>query len=491
MTVGPDPQGALVAMNRFGLGPKPGDLAAAAVDPRGFIMEEAQQADVASLERPELAKSSVALQALFADQQQKRVERERGLAQEMTARAAPAGSVASAMMAPSGQFPAPPALGPDGKPKPPELSIEQKLFRDEAMARFAKQAAASVGFVERLVAFWSNHFAVSAAKGQFVRVAAGPFEREAIRPHVLGRFADMLKAVERHPAMLSYLDNQRSIGPGSAAGRFAGKGLNENLAREILELHTLGADGGYVQADVTALARILTGWSFAEAESENGEPGTFVFKSNWHEPGAHVLLGNTYGETGFPQGEAALADIARHPSAATHIATKLVRHFIADDPPPELTAKLAKAFRDTDGDLKAVCFALVDDERAWRLPLSKIRTPNEFLVAAMRATSFIPLEPGQILHMSNAMGMPLWQPAGPNGFADTLAVWASPEAMRLRLDVSWRIAQCAKEVGHPLSLLDTVAGLAASRDTREAVSRAESRQQALAIVFMAPEFQRR
>ena len=182
------------------------------------------------------------------------------------------------------QMPVTAAIGPDGKPKPQDPTVEQRLFRAEAMAHYEKQAAASAGFVERLVAFWSNHFAVAVAKDQFVRVAAGPYEREAIRPYVLGKFADMLKAVESHPAMLFYLDNQRSNGPNSAAGRFAGKGLNENLAREILELHTLGAEGGYSQDDVTALARILTGWSIAQAESEVGAPGAFLFKSNWHEP---------------------------------------------------------------------------------------------------------------------------------------------------------------------------------------------------------------
>ncbi len=490
MSFGPDSRGALVALKRFGLGPKPGDLIAAAADPRGFILAETQQAGVASLEQPQLAKSSAALQALFADQQNKRSERERTLAQGM-ASAAQAGLAGSVMAVAPQRMPMSAAIGPDGKPKPQDPTVEQKLFRAEAMARYEKQAAASAGFVERLVAFWSNHFAVSVAKDQFVRVAAGPYEREAIRPYVLGKFADMLKAVESHPAMLFYLDNQRSSGPNSAAGRFAGKGLNENLAREILELHTLGAEGGYSQDDVTALARILTGWSIAQAESEVGTPGAFLFKANWHEPGAQILLDETYAQTGVRQGEAALAYIARHPSTATHIATKLVRHFIADDPPPGMIAKLAKAFRDTDGDLRAVTVALASDDEAWRLPMTKIRTPNEFLIAAMRATGSLPAEPGPILNMSNALGMPLWQPAGPNGFADTQAAWATPESMKLRLDVAAQLAQRAKDVEHPLGVLDSIAGPEASTETRGAVSRAESRQQALAIIFMSPEFQRR
>ena len=490
MTFGPDPRAALVALNRFGLGPKPGDLAAAAADPRGFILQETQQPRAALLEQPQLPNASAALQALFADQQKTRAERERVAAQAM-ASAAQTALASPAMAATPQQTPMTAATAPDAKPKPPEPPVEQKLFRAEAMARFQKQTATSAGLLERLVAFWSNHFAVSVAKDAFVRVAAGPFEREAIRPYVLGKFADMLKAVESHPAMLFYLDNQRSIGPNSAAGRFAGKGLNENLAREILELHTLGADGGYAQADVTALARILTGWSFAEPDSGVGAPGAFLYKANWHEPDAQILLGESYAPTGQRQGETALADIARRASTATHIAGKLVRHFIADEPPPDLVAKLARTFRDSDGDLKAVTVALVNDDGAWRAPMTKIRTPAEFLIAAARATGGLPPDPGPTLNMLNALGMPLWQPAGPNGFADTLAAWATPESMKLRLDVAWQIAQRTKDAENPLGVLDTVAGPAASTETREAVSRAESRQQALAIIFMAPEFQRR
>jgi uncharacterized protein (DUF1800 family) len=173
------------------------------------------------------------------------------------------------------------------------------------------------------------------------------------------------------------------------------------------------------------------------------------------------------------------------------VATKLARHFIADEPPPALVARLAKEFRDTDGDLKALSLVLIDNNMAWQAPLTKMRTPAEFLIAMNRVTGFLPPDPGPFLGASHAMGMPLWQPSGPNGFPDSLAAWASPEAMKLRLVVSWQAARRARYIGNPVSVLDTVAGLAASSETREAVSRAESRQQALAIVFMSPEFQRR
>jgi uncharacterized protein (DUF1800 family) len=364
-----DPQAAVTACNRFGLGAKPGDLALAAYDPRGFLLEEMRAPGVALIDFGALASTPSALQQLFLDQQQKRTERER-----------------AAMEPPLSQSRAPNIKPVDVNPPPPKpqgSNLEQKLFRDEAMARFTKQFSARARFVERLVAFWSNHFAVSVAKGQFIRVAAGPFEREAIRPHVLGKFADMLLAVESHPAMIFYLDNQRSIGPHAAAGRLAGRGLNENLAREIMELHTLGVDGGYAQSDVTELAHIITGWSSAEAESEIGEPGSFVFKTNWHEPGPHSLLGKPYPQAGRDQGETAVLDLARHPATAKHIAVKLVRHFVADAPPPDLVETLAKKFRDTDGDLAALCVALISDERAWRAPATKIRSPSEFIMALL------------------------------------------------------------------------------------------------------------
>ena len=279
-----------------------------------------------------------------------------------------------------------------------------------------KQLQARVGFVERLVAFWSNHFAVSIAKSSELRVAAGPFEREAIRPNALGKFAGLLRAAESHPAMILYLDNQNSIGPDAAPGKFAGRGLNENLAREILELHTLGVGSGYTQADVSELARILTGWSVAGPESEAGEPGTFLFKPNWHEPGARKLLGKTYAENGIDQGRAALDDLARHPATARHVATKLARHFVADNPPADLVEALTRKFIDSDGDLAVVASTLVSDDRAWSAKPTKIRTPLEFVVAAARVTDFHPNDANLYLQSLNLLGMPFGSRAGRTAF---------------------------------------------------------------------------
>ena len=484
MAIGPDHKAAFVAFNRFSFGARggayAGDLARAASDPRGFLKAELLQPEIAHLETPGLPQTKVALGMLFAFRDQKRMERQRMAEEKREAQPA----------TPAALQAAPPATA-DAKTKPPEPSPAQKLFRAEAMARVQRAVYAPVGFVERLVHFWSNHFCVSAAKGGFVRACAGSFEREAIRPHVLGRFADMLTAVESHPAMLFYLDNAQSFGPSSPAGQRNRRGLNENLAREILELHTLGVDGGYTQDDVTELARIITGWTFARRDGRIGEPGTFVFFTMAHEPGAHTVLGKTYPAGGVEQGEAVLADLARNPATARHIATKIARHFVADEPPASLVDRLAKVFRDSDGDLKALSTALIDADEAWSVALAKMRTPEEFLLASMRAIDRVPEDPGAVLGPLYAMGMPLWQPPGPNGWPDTEAAWASPEGMKLRLDVAAAIAGRVKDLINPSELLDAVAGEAASAETRKAVARAESRQQGLGLLLMSPEFQRR
>jgi uncharacterized protein (DUF1800 family) len=371
------------------------------------------------------------------------------------------------------------------------LNVIQKTFRAEALARLQRALMADCGFTERLVAFWSNHFCISAAKGELARIWAGAFEREAIRPHVLGRFSEMLMAVEQHPAMLFFLDNQQSLGPDSRAGQNRKRGLNENLAREIMELHTLGVGSGYTQEDVTSLARIITGWTFAGRQGQLGTPGTFVFNANAHQPGPQTLLGKTYEDNGLSQGEAALADIARHPSTAKFVATKFARHFVSDEPPPALTARLQEVFRKTDGDLLALATALVDSDEAWQAPLTKIRSPYEYLVATGRLLGQVPDEPSRYLGGLNVLGQPLWTPSGPNGFPDTNAAWAAPEGMKLRLDIAAQVASRLGDNVDPRDLLELVAADASSQETRHTIERAESRQQALALLLMSPEFQRR
>ena len=516
-----DSQSALVALNRFGFGARggaSGDLVNAASDPRGFVKAELSRPSGVLLELPGLLSTPALGQAVFAYQFEVKLARD-AAAKTGASEAAPAQpatdakaqrrshSLNSVAMDISGKPPvmqapenggAAAAMVPSeatqpnaAKPPPQPLNIIQKTYRTEALARLQRAVIADCGFLERLVVFWSNHFCVSANKGELARMWAGSFEREAIRPYVLGRFGDMLKAVEQHPAMLFFLDNQQSLGPDSRAGQNRKRGLNENLAREIMELHTLGVGGGYSQDDVTSLARIITGWTFAGRQGQLGAPGSFVFNANAHQPGAQRLLGKVYGNGGVAQGEAALADIARHSSTAKFIATKFARHFVADDPPPSLVARLQDVFRKSDGDLKALTVALLASDEAWQAPLTKLRSPYEFLVATGRLLARIPEDPGPYLGNLNLLGQPLWSPAGPNGFPDTNAAWAAPEGMKLRLDIS---AQVASRLGgniDPRDLLELAAADAASPETRRTIERAESRQQALALLLMSPEFQRR
>jgi uncharacterized protein (DUF1800 family) len=527
-----DSRSALVALNRFGFGARggaSGDFVNAASDPRGFVKADLARPSAVLLEVPGLQSTPELARAIFEyqfERQQARAAKaastpseappppaapdvkppqrrnlslssvaqdispkEQGIEQHM---AAPGNNAAANTMAPAEtmQPGASPQPAPS-KPAPPPLNVIQKTFRAEALARLQRAVLSECGFGERLVVFWSNHFCISASKGGLARMWAGSFEREAIRPHVFGRFADMLMAVEQHPAMLFFLDNQQSLGPDSRAGINRHRGLNENLAREIMELHTLGVNSGYTQDDVTSFARVITGWTFAGRKGFLGEPGTFVFNANAHEPGAQRVLGKVYEAGGLAQGEAVLADIARHPATAKFIATKFARHFVADDPPPALVARLQDVFLKSDGDLKALANALVDSDEAWSAPLTKMRSPYEYLVATGRIFARVPEEPGRYLGGLNLLGQPLWSPAGPNGFADTNAAWAAPEGMKLRLDIAAQVSSRLPDDVDPRTMLELVAADAASEDTRRTVERAESRQQAMALLLMSPEFQRR
>lgn len=495
-----DAKAALVALNRFGLGARggaAGDLANAAYDPRGYLKAELQRPGGALLDMPGLLPTPVLGQALFAYQDEiKRLREAAKSAATMPADQPPqpvSGTAMSAQM--SGQtMPAAPTMpAMTAVAIRPQIAqptnIIQKTFRAEALARIQRATIAESGFVERLVTFWSNHFCISANKGEPARIWAGSFEREAIRPHVLGRYADMLKAVEQHPAMLFFLDNQQSFGPDSQIGRSGKRGLNENLAREIMELHTLGVGGGYTQDDVTSLARMLTGWTFSGRDGKLAPPGSFVFFARTHQPGAQQLLGRTYPDGGLAQGEAALADFARQPATAAFIARKFAHHF--GDPPPQLVALLENSFRQSDGDLRALALTLIDADDAWTGPLVTMRSPYEFLIATGRLLARIPEDPGRYIASLNVLGQPLWTPAGPNGFPDGNAAWAAPEGLKLRLDIAVQVASRLGDNIDPRDLLTIVAGDAASEPTRDTVAKAESRQQGMALLLMSPEFQRR
>ncbi|MBN8499720.1 MAG: DUF1800 domain-containing protein [Sphingomonadales bacterium] len=364
-------------------------------------------------------------------------------------------------------------------------------------ARAQLAIATDTPFVERLVHFWSNHFAVSADKAAVLSLA-GPFENEAIRPHVLGKFSDVLAAVEQHPAMLLYLDQAQSIGPNSALGLRAGqrgkdRGLNENLAREILELHTLGVRSGYSQADVTELARALTGWTVgglsAQPRLRGPGPG-FWFADILHEPGQRTIMGRRYAQAGQAQARAVLDDLAVHPSTARHIATKLARHFCTDEPPVSLVTRLEQAFLRSGGDLSAVYLALIESGEPWGRFPAKFRTPWDWTIAALRVAGQRDFLGNRAASVLQQLGQAIWRPGSPAGFDDITASWAGPDALYRRVELAERLADRlgaldARVVSEP-AFPGTL-----SAATRQAIARAESGSQALALFLVSPEMLRR
>ncbi|HEY4199323.1 MAG TPA: DUF1800 domain-containing protein [Devosiaceae bacterium] len=434
------------ALSRFGLGARPGDLALIGADVRAALRAEIADPNAAVISALQLPDSVAALKNVRDRQQMRRANQ-------------------------------------------PVPKGERNPMLDEYGARIARARQAQIGFAERLAAFWANHFAIETDASGIVRGLAGPYEREAIRPHILGRFEDLLLAATQHPAMLAYLNNATSIGPDSKAGLRRHKGLNENHAREIMELHTIGVDGGYDQADVIALAKVLTGWSFGQSEKQPKIFGRFTFRKQAHEPGPQTVMGVSYSQPGIGQGRAALSALAHSKATAQHIAGKLARHFVADTPPQDLVDTLARTFDDTQGDLHAVSTALIEADAAWAAPPQKLRTPQEFVWATVRALD-LKLKPALAQRSLAALGQPLWNPPSPEGFHDDAATWLAPDAMTNRLDFAQLVSQQA-QVDDPRLLAADLFGAALSDNTRQAIERAESPQQGTALLLMSPEFQRR
>ena len=375
------------------------------------------------------------------------------------------------------------AMGP---PQPGQRTPVDTYILAESIAASAWRIDTSAPYRERLVDFWSNHFTISRRAGTHVTVTVPSFIRDVIRPHLAGRFADMLVAAFKHPAMLGYLDQAASVGPGSPLGKRTGRGLNENLAREILELHTLSATGGYTQQDVTEFARLLTGWRFVR----DREPFGTIFVKGAHEPGAKTILGRRF-EEGEDAAEAALRFLAAQPATHRHLATKLARHFVADDPPPAAVARLEAVLRDTDGDLGAVARALPGLPEAWEPPFSKLRPPADYVVAAYRACGGEGTRFGEdAFKFMSALGQPIWNAPQPNGWSDRAQDWLGPETIMQRLDCAYQIAgRFARHA--PMAALEVALGPLAPRETRDALRGAGSPQEALALLFASAEFQRR
>jgi uncharacterized protein (DUF1800 family) len=463
---------AAIAVNRFGLGARPGEPLPA--DPRGWLIEQADpRASAYQAMPPALSgePSSAALAAQFAD-------RQRALRDASDA----------------------------DKPAVRKQYGEQirDIYRNAVDARVTSALTTNAPFIERLVHFWANHFAVSIEKPP-VAMLAGSFENEAIRPHVLGRFEDMLVAAERHPAMQIFLDQARSVGPDSPAAARAAmrnpdnkRGLNENLAREIMELHTLGVRSGYTQADVTEFARALTGWSLgamtanaAKNPNDPTPPGAFVFRPRLHEPGVRTVMGKQYAQTDEAQPLAVLHDLASSPATAHHVAEKLARHFVADTPPPALVDRLARVFSDTGGDLPSVYRALADAPEAWPSAPAKFKTPWDWTVSSLRGLGRIDLQGVRAAPLLTQLGQQVWRPGSPAGYDDIAASWAAPDALVRRVELAQRFAARAGDRLDARTLGPQLLPGALSDATASAVSRAESAPTALALLLVSPDFLRR
>lgn len=458
----------LRALNRFGLGARPGEPGRIG-DPRGWL-------------RNQLVPSSALLRTSGLPTQQEAFDAVSTLVREQRR-----------------QRQDPTADTRDGLEEAgldDARGTARRLIEAEARATMDRRLQTESPYLERLVAFWSNHLCVSPAGKVRLLTFPGLYEREVIRPHVLGRYRDMVLASARHPAMLLYLDNMQSMGPRSEAAARAARldttrerGLNENYARELLELHTLGVDGGYQQADVEQLARIFTGWTLqglplAEAAARAAAPpenqmrraGTaryrarqqslrrmgfsadvpfgFAFRAALHEPGDKTVLGKSYRE-GEGAGREAISDLCAHPSTARHLALKLARHFIADEPPARAVNEIAAVFQDTEGDLLRVSQALIDLPEAWSEDSAKFRTPQDWFIAAGRALG-VDTFPPRVGLVLRDMRQPLWAPPSPKGYDDLMGPWADPDSLMNRAEMSRTVADAVALRADPTALLEVV-----------------------------------
>jgi uncharacterized protein (DUF1800 family) len=459
---------AAIAANRFGLGAKPGDLDIIGSDPRGWLQSQLK-GPPPFLAAPGLRSVGEILAEGF------KLTRERREQQRDAAASSPDKLQAVLKRLPQYYRP---------------------IYIAEVQARMRNAVSTQRPFVERLVYFWSNHFAVSVDKPAVTGIA-GALEREAIRPHVLGNFYDLLLAVEQHPAMLMYLDNQRSVGPNSVQAQRAAKhdrtlGLNENLAREILELHTLGVDGGYTQADVTSFAKVLTGWSLGLGDvRDQGVAGVFMFRPLVHEPGSQTVYRRSYSQSDIGQGQAVLKDLALAPATARHIATKLARHFIADDPSPRAVAQISQAFEKGGGDLPSVYDALIACQETWAAAQSKFKTPQDYVLSIYRGLEIPVTERADSILPFDTLGQRQFSPGSPAGYPDRSADWDGASALMKRIEFADALALAMSEPPKVSELGPQLLGATYSDETRTGIARAASSSQALTLLLTSPEFLRR
>lgn len=444
------------AVKRFGLGARPGEIAAIG-DPRSYVDGQLGDRNAARLEHPTLWPSDEVLRAVERFRQRGKMVDQRKVAP-------------------------PPARRPRGAANDSAGAI----YAHEIEWRMKRAVETATPFAERMVYFWSNHFAIANAGDPPLRAVAGAYEREAIRPHVFGRFADMLLSVARHPAMLRYLDGYSSIGPGSRAGREGKGSFNENLAREILELHTLGVDGGYEQSDVTEFAKALTGWTYSRFSDDDG--GRFLFLERRHEPGPVQVLGHTYAGDGPEKAEAVLQDLARSPATARFLATKLVRHVHGDPPAPDLVAKMADAYLQTDTDLAALYRELFASDLSWTTPPRMVVPIFDLLVSVGRAIDWR-MSGEEANATCKLAGKEIWNPPSPQGYLEIQS--AEELGGELKVRVLWLETFCRRFYRRDgLDVAETVYPGIVDPDLLEHL-RALAKNRSLLVFLASPFFQRR
>ena len=371
----------------------------------------------------------------------------------------------------------------EGKPKDDRRDVARSAFIETTQARWLRVLQSPRQLEETLVEFWYNHFNVFIGK-TFDRVLIAHYESHAIRPFVLGRFRDMLGATAKHPAMLHYLDNMQSIA--AAPGNRGNRGLNENYARELMELHTLGVDGGYSQTDVTELARILTGWTIdRRAETDP----IFTFISQRHDWQPKKWLGYDVPASGQAEGEWALDTLAKHPATAAHLSYKLAQYFVADEPPKALVQRMAQTFLTTDGNLKATLKVLLtsDEFLSPNAVGKKFKTPMHFVASAIRATGAVPQQINVLNQMVAALGMPLYGCQTPDGYKNTQAAWLNPEALSRRINQATTIANIRSA---KLDNVRSAMGPALSDKTLQ-IALGEAPNLQVALVVGSPDFMKR
>ncbi|TYK65538.1 DUF1800 domain-containing protein [Colwellia echini] len=484
---------AQIAVNRFGYGAREGELLQAESNPKQWIIGQLQPItfndDFPSSEQ------------IFLQHEQYKIERNRlkNLEQMNQSGESTSMSMQERSMA-------------ENAISSKNLAVDNNMQNLKSMARknmramsanTIKQAISSSNSVSwRLLDLFSNHFSVT-ANGRLMSGLSATLEREAIAPNMLGKFADLLLAVEQHPAMLIYLNNEKSIGPNSRFGKKSiskknqlnktntqnkPKGINENLAREILELHTLGVNGGYSQVDVIELAKGISGWTVLNP-SKTKDTG-FTFNAKWHEPGVRYLLGKHYPDDGVAQGEKMLRDIAANPATAKYVCYKLAHHFVSEKPSKALLTSMEMTWQQTDGDIKQVMIAMFNNDDAWLDTPQKFKTPREFIISTGRAFDASKVKDNLILGSMKALGQMPFQAGSPAGYSDNESDWLGASALMARIDWSVKLSAFQKNINVEKTM-QTALALAPTSHTYQSIIRAESREQALTLLLMSPEFQRR